>query len=280
MKAHDTSRDKKAGTEAGEGTPPSDKPLLSEKEIEALIIQRQRSKVREFSDKLFTFKGWLIASALMLVYFLGLAALIEPSLYRKVWFYVSVLPSALLTGAVVILIVRGALRLQEKALDRQTVFTDTNKLQEKLEEDFFTNLVKINFKYIDKYYLQTQVQADRSFYLSGVAAVFAFGVIITGVVMMYQGKVQQGYVVAASGILGEFIASVFFYLYNRTVIKMGEYHQKLVLTQNIGLALKIADGLPTEAQVDVKKNLVEYLSKDINAYLTRPLSDDGREGTD
>ena len=49
------------------------------------------------------------------------------------------------------------------------------------------------------------------------------------------------YVVTAAGILSEFIAAVFFYLYNKTIQKMREYHQKLVLTQNISLALKISD---------------------------------------
>jgi hypothetical protein len=31
------------------------------------------------------------------------------------------------------------------------------ELQERLDENFFTNLIRINFKYIDAYYLQTQV---------------------------------------------------------------------------------------------------------------------------
>ena len=50
----------------------------------------------------------------------------------------------------------------------------TENLQEDLEKNFFTNLVKINFNYIDKYYLQTQTQADKSFLLCAVAASVSF----------------------------------------------------------------------------------------------------------
>src|SRR5947208_5970231 len=50
----------------------------------------------------------------------------------------------------------------------------TENLQEDLEQNFFTNLVKINFNYIDKYYLQTQTQADKSFLLCAVAASVSF----------------------------------------------------------------------------------------------------------
>ncbi len=51
-----------------------------------------------------------------------------------------------------------AVRMQDSLLAGAGI----EKLQETLEDDFFTKLVKINFKYIDQYYLQTQSQADRA----------------------------------------------------------------------------------------------------------------------
>ncbi len=65
-----------------------------------------------------------------------------------------------------------------------------------------------------------------------------------------------------------FFAAVFFYLYNQTVLKMGEYHQKLVLTQNIGIALKITESLPEEGRAKAQQLLVEQLTFDINAHLS------------
>lgn len=160
-------------------------------------------------------------------------------------------------------------RVRAKLVQRN-IAVRTEELQERLDENFFTNLVKINFKYIDKYYLQTQVQANKSFLLSGFAAVVSFGVVVAGIVLIYVNKTQAtaGYVAAGAGCLGEFVAAVFFYLYNQTIIKMGEYHQKLVLTQNIALALKITDDLQGESQTNARVKLIETLTNDINRYLT------------
>jgi hypothetical protein len=161
-------------------------------------------------------------------------------------------------------------RKLQQQLEATKVTQKTEQLQENLDDNFFTNLVKINFKYIDQYYLQTQLQADKSFSLCAIAAVTSLLVILTGVSMLFfrQSAKDAGYVATSAGVLGEFIASVFFYLYNRTILKMGEYHQKLVLTQNVSLALKISEELPAAEQVVARSKLIDYLSKDINTFLT------------
>ncbi|HEV3308730.1 MAG TPA: hypothetical protein VGZ91_19970 [Candidatus Sulfotelmatobacter sp.] len=160
-------------------------------------------------------------------------------------------------------------KLQQQ-LEAIKVTQKTEQLQENLDDNFFTNLVKINFKYIDQYYLQTQLQANKSFSLCAIAAITSLLVILTGVGMLFvrQNAKDAGYVATGAGVLGEFIASVFFYLYNRTILKMGEYHQKLVLTQNVSLALKISEDLPAAEQVVARSKLIDYLSKDINTFLT------------
>src|SRR5262249_42250996 len=131
----------------------------------------------------------------------------------------------------------------------------------------------INFKYIDKYYYQTQVQANKSFLLSAAAAVVSLGVVIAGIAMLYRadvGSAKQwaGVIATIAGVLGQFISAVFFYLYNTTIAKMSEYHQKLVLTQNLSLALKITEELQGDARVGAQLRLVDYLAADINAFLT------------
>jgi hypothetical protein len=95
-------------------------------------------------------------------------------------------------------------------------------------------------------------------------------VIVAGIVLLFFSKTQAGYVTTGAGVISEFIAAVFFYLYNQTILKMGEYHRKLVLTQNISLALKIAEGLPEAERVKAQQSLIEALSKDINRYLVEP----------
>jgi TRADD-N domain-containing protein len=161
-----------------------------------------------------------------------------------------------------------------------------------LEEDFVTNLVRINFKYIDAYYLQTRIQADKSFTVTVFAAAVSLALIFIGIGLMFLGGMSAtptlagttssagiagsftgnqataaATLSAVAGILGQFISAVFFYLYNQTVAKMADYHRKLVFTQNIGLALKISDGLPAEEKTKAQLALIETLSKDINQYL-------------
>jgi hypothetical protein len=198
---------------------------------------------------------------------------------KELWWAVLLVPfgaavyMALILGLGVFIrsIVRSRL---ERELATSITIKKSEELQEQLDANFFTNLVKINFKYIDKYYLQTQLQADKSFLLCAIAASVSLSVILAGIILLFvrQSAKEAGYVATAAGTLGEFIAAVFFYLYNRTIIKMGEYHQKLVLTQNIGLALKITEELPAPEQVAARAKLVDYLSKDINLFLTaRPI---------
>lgn len=147
---------------------------------------------------------------------------------------------------------------------------EAETLQADLDKDFFTNLVRINFKYIDKYYLQTQQQANKSFLLSLAASVIGFIIIATGVILMFLKQVNASYVSTGAGVLSEFIAAVYFYLYNKTVISMASYHHKLVITQNISLGLKITNDLPISKRADAQQKLIEALTKDINHYLSSP----------
>ena len=93
---------------------------------------------------------------------------------------------------------------------------------------------------------------------------------------MLQNKAEAGKIITASGVLSEFIAAVFFYLYNKTITKMSEYHQKLVLTQNIGLALKIVETLPDDEKVAAKAGLVKNLTESVNRYLVQRPSVKGK----
>lgn len=158
-------------------------------------------------------------------------------------------------------------RFVDRQLQTRNLTIKTESLQEDLDKDFFTNVVRINFKYLDKYYLQTQEQGDKSFLLCLAASVGGLAIVIAGVVMMFLNKTSPAYLTAAAGVLSEFVAAVFFYLYNKTVLSMGDYHQKLVITQNIALALKITGDLPPEERTKAHIGLVDALTKDVNHLL-------------
>ena len=149
----------------------------------------------------------------------------------------------------------------------QQLRQEAAQLQDSLKDDFFTKLVQINFKYIDIYYEQTRTQANKSFWLCLGVAVFGLLIVGAGIVSMFLDHATPAYVTTSAGVLSEFIAAVFFYLYNRTILKMSEYHRKLVLTQNISIALKIVEGLPSEARVRAQETLVARLTEDVNRLL-------------
>lgn len=161
-------------------------------------------------------------------------------------------------------LLRGKLRRLEIKLMQLGV----EKLQEDTEENFFTTLVQINFRYLDRYYDQTQEQANKSFKLSCAASIVGFLIIISGIIMMFLDKISPAYITTGSGLISEFIAAIFFYLYNRTVLKMSQYHQKLVLTQNISLALKITEDMDSAEQNKSKAIIIDRLTTDINKYLS------------
>lgn len=185
----------------------------------------------------------------------GAVAIGSPLFAAFIQFYVSALQRiAIAMNAVSI----GVVDASEKA----------SQLQDNLGDDFVTNLVKINFKYIDQYYLQTQQQANRSFSLSMWVSVAGFVILSIGIMLAIFKGDAPAYVATAAGVLSEFIAAVFFYLYNRTILSMGNYHRKLVITQNIALALKISEGLPDPQRADTQVELVKTLSADVNNLLT------------
>jgi hypothetical protein len=163
-----------------------------------------------------------------------------------------------------------SLRSWERGIDRKLLKAGAAQLQDTIEEDFVTKLVKINFKYLDQYYEQTQAQANKSFFLSAFASLVGLTIIGCGIFMMFFELTEPAYVTTAAGVASEFIAAVFFYLYNRTISKMAEYHNKLVVTQNVSLALKIAEGLDEPSRQEAQRQLIDRLSENVNLHLTQP----------
>lgn len=152
-------------------------------------------------------------------------------------------------------------------IERELIRLGASELQETIEEDFFNRLVKINFKYLDQYYMQTKEQASKSFIFTVTAAFIGLVILSIGIVLVFMNKITPGYVAAISGIIIEFISSIFFYLYNKTVIKMSDYHKKLVLSQNISLALKITNEFEGDKKYESSMEIVKQLTQDINRYL-------------
>ena len=141
------------------------------------------------------------------------------------------------------------------------------EIKENIQIDFFDNLIKLSNNYLDQYYNQTKVQAEKSFMVSLLISVFGALIICFGIVLLLFDKTSPAYITTAAGVLSEFIAAIFFYFYNSTIKSMSRYHNKLVLSQNISIALKVADTLPEPIQGEVRAELIKQLITEINKYI-------------
>ena len=221
-----------------------------------------------------------IGFLLMVIGLVGgeLIVALDPTLSASVWNYLLFGVGGIVLGVVVMVVMLAVsdstAQSELAASRREAIEVETSALKEKSDADFFNSLVTINFKYIDQYYLQTRTQANKSFVAAVIAAAIGFGVMIAGIVLMYRGAAEPGYVSTAAGLVSQFVAAVFFYLYNKTVISMAGYHRKLVLTQNVGLAMRITQDLPDDKRAEARLQLIDRLSHDINTLLAGDSSEE------
>lgn len=159
--------------------------------------------------------------------------------------------------------------LQESKIRQRMLDYEADYIQNEVQEDVFENSIKMSYKYLDQYYLQTREQAQKGFFITVCVAIFGAMLIGIGVIAMFLEKTSPSYVTSAAGVITEFIAAIFFYLYNKTVVSMSKYHNKLVLSQNISIALKVAETLPSDDKTKVKNVIISELLKDINSFLIR-----------
>lgn len=157
--------------------------------------------------------------------------------------------------------------LSTTKLERQILEYESVHIQKDIKNDIFENSIRMSYNYLDQYYKQTREQAQKGFWITVAISIVGAILIFVGVIAMFFGKTEPSYITCAVGAITEFISAIFFYLYNKTISSMSQYHNKLVLSQNISIALKVADSLPEDKQAEAKSTIVNELLKDINTYL-------------
>ena len=155
----------------------------------------------------------------------------------------------------------------QNGIKRKILEYEAINLQEEVNNDIFENSIKMSYKYLDQYYLQTREHAQRGFMITVCVSLFGAILLGIGIVAMFFGNIKPSHISCASGVITEFIAAIFFYLYNRTISSMSKYHDKLVLSQNISIALKVSETLSDTERNETKKLIVSELLKNINENL-------------
>lgn len=164
-------------------------------------------------------------------------------------------PTTLLVGAVV----RATLDGWRKRADQAT--EDQREYQGKLEtadaDHVFRFIFLINNAAVEQYVSQSRTQATASFLLSRVAAILGFGLFVAAIVI---GLVSQGadqplsiaYLSAIGGAISQFLAGVFFWLYNRTLQQINLFYQGIMSQQSEALTVL---GRASEAAREAERSL-------------------------
>ncbi len=127
--------------------------------------------------------------------------------------------------------------------------------------EYFDSLVKINVENLAAYYSLVKTHTSQSFKVSLLTSIIGFILISSGLVIgfKYDDKII-GYIASGTGILTEFISGVLFYLYNKTVRQLKEYHDSLINVQNILLSFKLIENTSDEkSKAEMVSKMLEYL---------------------
>jgi len=144
-------------------------------------------------------------------------------------------------------------RLNKQA-DEATEKTDdyAAKLESATGSDTFKYLLLINVAAIEKYVAQTRIQAQISFRLCKRVALWSFVLIAAGVALAIYSSIwgdkalDAAKLSALSGIITQFVAAVFFYLYNRTLQQFNLFGEKVAAAERIAISL-LANASITDA---------------------------------
>lgn len=129
-------------------------------------------------------------------------------------------------------------------------------------DTYFDRLVGINVDNLGDYYTLVKQNTAQSFKLSAIVGVIGFAVLIAGLAAGYLDETYRNisYATAGAGAIIEMISGVFFWLYNRTVIQLKEYHDSLIDVQNILLSFKlIEDTKDVTKRAAMIQKMIEFL---------------------
>jgi hypothetical protein len=169
---------------------------------------------------------WVVPSTVPVGGAVAIGVLAAAGFTAYAWFFMTVFGS-------------GIQRELDEALARQAVLS---QLPGDEKSTYFESLVSINVTNLAAYYSLVKEHTDNSFRVSVIAGIVGFILIVGGLTLGLMASPNTqfvAYLAAGSGVVVEFITGVFFYLYNRTVQQLKEYHDSLISAQNVLLALKL-----------------------------------------
>ena len=137
--------------------------------------------------------------------------------------------------------------------------TEKQSYQERLEsarnDDVFKYVFLINSASVEQYVSQSRAQATTSFALSRMAALAGFALLVLSILIGLGSEITGhslsiAYLSGVGGVITEFIAGVFFWIYNRTLRQINMFYAGMMNQQHEALN---AIGRSSERAADARK---------------------------
>jgi hypothetical protein len=119
--------------------------------------------------------------------------------------------------------------------------------------------IQSNLGQLLEYYIINKGQAKSSFRASTMSIAVGFLTIIGGIWLSYSGRLSDNsavYISVLAGVVLQFIGAAYFYLYNRSLMQLNFFFNRLALMQDTLLAIRLTDSIP---EGDVKHKVLEKL---------------------
>jgi hypothetical protein len=149
----------------------------------------------------------------------------------------------------------------------------SDKLEAATGDDIFKYILLVNISALEGYVAQTRIQAQQSFNLSRIIAILGFAILSIAIglsiFLTMSGKtdLNAAYLGGIAGVMTEFIAGIFFYLYNKTLQQLNLFHDKLVSMQQTSMSYMAAslikdEELKDKAKLELSNKLLDVSKKE------------------
>jgi hypothetical protein len=147
-----------------------------------------------------------------------------------------------------------------------------------VKDDSFS-IASFNMAKLDEYYMLNKSQAKLSFLVSVIAVSIGFATLILSIKTRTEGNAKL--TTALSGVFLQFIGGSFFYVYNKSLVQLNIFYEKLVQLQNTMLAVQLSSQLDATDQSRVREQIILKLlqrSENVEGTL-RPTSNKRKESS-
>lgn len=113
---------------------------------------------------------------------------------------------------------------------------------------------------LERYYEIVLSHVRWSFWASLGSVVVGLSVLLAGVFMLYKKETPDpGMIATVAGVLSEFIAAGFFYIYNKNLKQLNFFYEKLVKFQDTYWAMGLVNHLEEKEKSEMLKVIISNL---------------------